>query len=67
MPRQPHTSDRLPRGVCPVCGRDVTLRRGGQLREHRPDGPLCAGSGLTIAEVEASIDRELEALRRMGR
>lgn len=42
----------LPRGTCPVCGRDVALRAGGALREHRtrknkngPPAPACAGSG----------------------
>ncbi len=29
----------LVRGSCPVCGRDVALRKGGLVREHR--GDLC--------------------------
>lgn len=39
----------LPRGVCPVCGRVVALRKGDLVREHRPAGGLpdtvCPGSG----------------------
>jgi hypothetical protein len=43
-----------PRAGCPVCGKDVALRRGGQLREHRMFGaasPLCPGSGNNIDEA----------------
>ncbi len=34
---------KLPRGICPVCGDDVALRKGGLVREHRT--PVCSGSG----------------------
>lgn len=38
----------LPRGICPICGRDVALRKGELVREHRD--PLaeatCRGSGM---------------------
>lgn len=66
-------STRLPRATCPSCGRDVALRRGGELREHVRDpndelapGVKCPGSGHTIAYVERAIDAELEGLRRMS-
>jgi hypothetical protein len=46
---------RAPRGRCPRCLRDVALRAGGLVREHRiplPDGatetsrlPICRGGG----------------------
>jgi hypothetical protein len=42
---------RLPRGQCPRCGRDVALRRGGELREHNTGDRIggvatyCIGSG----------------------
>lgn len=55
MPELPHQSNRLPRGRCPECGRDVALRRGGELREHTVRGrgtPMCAASGFTPAEIE---------------
>lgn len=37
----------LPRGKCTVCGRDVALRKGNLVREHRAYGdyPVCPGSG----------------------
>lgn len=51
----------LPRATCPVCGGDVALRVGGELREHRDarevararagavgSPSLCRGSGLRI-------------------
>jgi hypothetical protein len=47
------TAGRRPRGMCPLCGRDVALRRGGELYVHRrPDWPdrFCQGSGHTIAD-----------------
>ena len=58
----------LPRGVCPECGRDVALRRGGKLREHRfintvgkrrgkPSGVVCAGSGRRpVPSTEGAAD-----------
>jgi hypothetical protein len=54
----------LPRGICPVCSREVALRVRGELREHRGVGERkCPGSGWTIEQLEAEIDREVEALR----
>ncbi len=53
----------LPRGRCPVCGREVALRVNGTVREHWPPaavagGPRalssvvpCDGSGMPAAEV----------------
>lgn len=39
----------LPRGKCPVCGREVALRKGNLIREHRPTSRstihVCPGSG----------------------
>lgn len=62
---------RLPRAACPVCGGDVALRAGGELREH-PDHrhelysvpgacregrvPKCTGGGLTLAEASRGAD-----------
>lgn len=44
---------RLPRETCPRCGREVAIRKNGELREHRPvvrvDGRLCEASGWTRA------------------
>lgn len=49
-----------PRATCPRCGRDVALRIGGELREHRArafvngqsrPSPLCTASGLTPVAV----------------
>lgn len=41
----------LERGRCPVCGRDVAIRRGGEVREHVPpsDTRKCKGSGKKAA------------------
>lgn len=48
-----HRRSRLPRGDCPMCGRDVALRRRGEFREHRkPEGGLCPASGLTSEQIE---------------
>lgn len=67
----------LPRGTCPCCGHDVALRVHGEMREHRwpsevvgarlVKGAMCSGSGLTVDECQAEIDREIAALRRMSR
>lgn len=42
MPKQP-------RAICPVCGREVTLRPDGKLWQHRTrsvrGAPVCTGSG----------------------
>jgi hypothetical protein len=38
----------LSRGFCPVCGRQVALRKRGLVREHRSYGsvgPVCIGAG----------------------
>lgn len=38
----------LPRATCPRCGREVAVRVGGKLREHRAHHyatALCPGSG----------------------
>jgi hypothetical protein len=57
-----------PRETCPTCGRDVALRRGGRLPEHRNEhGELCAACGYTIRQVEQKIADEVDALRRMSR
>lgn len=44
---------KAPRGVCPVCAKDVALRRGGLIREHSaPDAnkaTVCPGSGWEAA------------------
>lgn len=51
----------LPRGRCPLCGKDVAVRVGGELREHRSGqgepSELCDGSGLTL---EAARERAQE-------
>jgi hypothetical protein len=57
----------LPRAVCPTCGQEVALRRGGELREHRPEGTLCPASGYTVEQVEQKINDEIDGLRGMGR
>jgi len=57
---------KLPRGNCPVCGADVALRAGGEMREH-PDHrhhlygtgrndevPKCSGSGHDLAGLHLS-------------
>ena len=44
---------RLPRGICPVCGRDVALRNGGLIREHAAEpgtAAVCAGTGTAAAD-----------------
>lgn len=44
----PHRS---PRALCPRCGREVALRRGGELREHRvtpAESSLCPASGSSL-------------------
>ena len=48
----------LPRGRCPVCGRDVALRKNGIIREHRAPGEtrVCRGAGL-------STDRAMKVYR----
>lgn len=52
--RRLHAANNLPRGECPMCGRDVALRRGGEYREHRkPEGGICEASGLTAAAAVA--------------
>lgn len=73
-------SNSLPRGRCPACQANVALRRGGELREHRATEQQlklgtstgitsrnCPGSGFTVEQVQAKIDAELEALRKMSR
>jgi hypothetical protein len=52
----------LPRALCPICGRDVALRRGGELRLHPLlNGDRCPGAGLTV--LEAAMARADSALR----
>lgn len=64
----------LPRGTCPVCGSEVSLRKGRRVREHRP-GPsrvkalallgmkppsTCSGSGRRAEpEVPGVVSRAL--------
>lgn len=71
-------SNRLPRAVCPACAAEVALRTGGQLREHKAaqeqtdlgepsEFGKCPASGLTVAETNARIDAEIDALRSMVR
>lgn len=45
------------RGTCPACGRDVALRKDGELREHTTTvgGDKCAASGQTIEAARASL------------
>lgn len=41
----------LPRETCPACGRSVAVRKGGELREHRPAKDIdliCSASGMTV-------------------
>ena len=49
---------RLPRGICPVCGREVALRYGGRAREHSVPHPqgraFCLGSGKKALEKEVN-------------
>lgn len=60
----------LPRGACPVCGRDVALRKGGLVREHQAPPRLqhkslvCLGSGRVAVGRQTTVDEciaELEA------
>ena len=50
----------LPRATCPVCKRDVALRNGGILREHRTDAEadaeLCPASGFTVEQAAADVE-----------
>ena len=43
-------TSKLPRARCPKCGRDVALRKGGELRGHRGlrIGQFCLASGYTV-------------------
>lgn len=62
QPATPPPSRRLARGACTVCGADVALRKGGQVREHRDhrhelygtgraaEVPVCAGAGRQPAD-----------------
>lgn len=45
------------RGTCPACGRDVALRKDGELREHTTTigGDKCAASGSTIEAARAAL------------
>lgn len=47
------SSSSLPRGTCPSCGRNVALRKGGLVREHRAvdDAAVCRGSGFLAPEA----------------
>lgn len=57
----PGQSNTLPRARCPVCGKEVALRRDQQLREHRDArdpkfgtgtwSPLCPASGNDINDA----------------
>jgi hypothetical protein len=52
----------LPRAICPLCGRNVALRRGGELREHwRLPAPLasmhCPAQGKTLEEARELVRR----------
>lgn len=54
----------LPRDTCPVCDREVAMRRGGQFREHDTSpssGDVCWGSGLTLVEAVQELARQVEA------
>jgi hypothetical protein len=54
----------LPRGKCAVCGADVALRKGGEVREHKDvrhelwgtgqtdKVPVCEGAGQPAAAQE---------------
>lgn len=49
-----HIGGKLPRAFCPTCSREVAVRTGGQLREHRDHGgDLCPASGMTPEQVTA--------------
>lgn len=65
----------LPRGICPVCGADVAVRRNGETRQHDRwesfpgaaglDGrrrATCPGSGQPT-ETDEQIRRDRDALR----
>jgi hypothetical protein len=43
----------LPRGICPVCGKSVALRKGGLLREHYVYRP----------QLEQELDKPLGRVR----
>lgn len=46
--------DHLPRGECSKCGKDVAVRRGGEIREHDgANGKKCPGSGKPARGGEA--------------
>jgi hypothetical protein len=53
-----------PRGICPVCGRSVTVRSDGELRDHQGRSVLvetasgrrayawCPGSGTNVIDAD---------------
>lgn len=56
----------LPRGYCPLCGKSVALRNGGEVREHTPapgspdsfreqGHSVCRGSALPGLRSAASV------------
>lgn len=66
----------LPRGICPVCGADVAVRRNGEIRQHDRwetfatgtdlDGhrrARCPGSGRPPTETAEQVRRDRDALR----
>ena len=64
------SDSRLPRAKCPECYRDVALRRGSELREHRsdPNEPdLCPASGLTVEQAEREIADSIARFRGLAR
>lgn len=52
----------LPRGACPVCGRDVALRKGGLVRYHQAPPRLqhqslvCVGSGRIATGRQTTVE-----------
>jgi hypothetical protein len=51
----------LPRADCPFCGRNVALRRGGELREHvapidNGQHAQCMANGQTLAAAQFLAD-----------
>jgi hypothetical protein len=60
-PAKPKTAS-MSRATCPVCGRDVAVRAGGEIREHASDPSrkppnLCWGTGRTVEQARALMSR----------
>jgi len=60
-PAKPKTAS-MSRATCPLCGRDVAVRAGGEIHEHASDPSrkppnVCWGTGRTIEQARALMSR----------